>query len=513
MIEMLKKFVNKFLLIIKSKGFSRFVIGFFIFEAVWISITAAYPQAFDENFHFGIIKIYSHFWLPFLSKQPAGGDTYSAVARDPSYLYHYLMSFPYRFIALFTANQNLQVVLLRFINIGLFASGLVLFRKVLLKTKLSLGLSNILILLFALIPIVPQLAGQINYDNLIFPLVAMACLLSFNLIDQIKKKEPNLKTYLPLIIVCFIASMVKYAFLPIFLAIDCFFLYYLIKNFGFKPLVLWKQLVIDFKRQSVLAKIVLSVALVITLGLFIQRDGINLVRYHTITPNCSAVLSDKACSSYAPWAANNARHQDVLNHNTLPDKNPLYYIGQWIYWMWYRLFFAINGVSSQYLNYPPLPLPSAIAAITAIVGGVALIKYRKHIFRSSPYYGLLALISVFYVLALMVQGYSTYRFTAVLENMNGRYLVPVLFLILAFMAQGVAYSLRRKKTLAVMLACLVIVFFLEGGGLLTFIQRSDASWDFNNKSIIKLNDTTRSITKPLVIKGRKEYGTSIWFFN
>lgn len=510
---MFRNFETKFLKVIKSKGFSRFVIGFFIFEAAWIAVTAVYPQAFDENFHFGVIKIYSHYWLPFLSKQPAGADAYGAVARDPSYLYHYLMSFPYRLIELFTKTQTAQVIWLRFIDIGFFATGLVLFRKLLIKCKLPLGLSNLLILLVALIPIVPQLAGQINYDNLLFPLVALACLLSFDLIDQVKKRKPQFKTYMSLGIVCLIASMVKYAFLPIFAAIAFFFIYYAIKVYGFKFKDIFKSLWIGYKKSSLLSKVILVSFSVILIGMFIQRDGVNLVKYHSVEPDCAAVLSDKACQAYAPWEANQTRHLDKVEHKVVVNSNPIYYIGQWIYWMWYRLFFAINGSSSQYENYPPLPLPSAISAISVLIGIVALIKYRKKLFRSNPYFILLAVISSFYIVALLVQGYSTYQFTAVLENMNGRYLVPVLFLLLAMMGEAIVFLLKRKKTLAVVLACLVLLFFAEGGGLLTFIERSGANWDFNNKSIIRINNAARKVTKPLIIGGKKQYGTRLWFFN
>ncbi len=118
-----------------SRRFLWLVVGFFIFEACWIAFSAVYPQAFDEDFHFGLIQVYSHHWLPFLASQPAHANAYGAVARDPSYLYHYLMSFPYRLIALVVHGQVGQVIALRLINIALFASGLLLFRRVLLRTR------------------------------------------------------------------------------------------------------------------------------------------------------------------------------------------------------------------------------------------------------------------------------------------------------------------------------------------------------------------------------------------
>ena len=85
----MKEFSKRLLKFISSPRFFVGVLVFFVFESVWIGFSAAYPQAFDENFHFGLIQVYSHHWLPFLSGQPSNANAYGAVARDPSYLYHY----------------------------------------------------------------------------------------------------------------------------------------------------------------------------------------------------------------------------------------------------------------------------------------------------------------------------------------------------------------------------------------------------------------------------------------
>src|SRR5689334_14996904 len=104
--------------ILSSRRFYLVVIGFFALESVWVALSSRYPMAFDEDFHFGIIKIYAHHWLPFLSGQPASANAYGALAADPSYMYHFLMSFPYRIAAFFTDSQAAQVIILRFLNIG-----------------------------------------------------------------------------------------------------------------------------------------------------------------------------------------------------------------------------------------------------------------------------------------------------------------------------------------------------------------------------------------------------------
>src|SRR6185312_5810861 len=101
---------RRILTIVSSPRFFWAIVLLLAFQASWIALSARYPMAFDEDFHFGVIRIYAHHLSPFLSGQPPGADAYGAVAHDPSYLYHYLMSFPYRLISLFTDNQTAQVI-------------------------------------------------------------------------------------------------------------------------------------------------------------------------------------------------------------------------------------------------------------------------------------------------------------------------------------------------------------------------------------------------------------------
>ncbi|HEY4963838.1 MAG TPA: hypothetical protein VIH90_04040 [Candidatus Saccharimonadales bacterium] len=510
----MNRFADNVLATIKSKRFFQFVIGFFIFESAWIALTASYPQAFDENFHFGLIQVYSHYWLPFLSHQPANANAYGAVARDPSYLYHYLLSFPYRLIAHFVHTQSYQIIILRFLNIALFTAGIVLFKKILKKVKLSEGLANLILLLFCLIPIVPQLAGQINYDNMLFPLVAVVCLLTFKVIDQVKRLRLSYSTVMLLSITALLTSLVKYAFLPIFLSIVVFFTYFLLRHYRAKIPELVRSFIKDFKHRSIYIKVGLIAALIICLGMFMQRDVVNLVEYHAIEPNCAKVLSVSQCSFYPPWAADYSRHQQVLaNQVPAASKSLLFFASQWVYWMWYRLFFAVNGPNNSYQNFPPLPLPSAIALFIAIAGIFAVIRFHRELFRANPYAVFMLMASLLYLIALAIQGYATYQFTAILENMNGRYLLPVLLLVIALVGKAFSIALKNSSTAKVALACIAIIFFIEGGGIITFINRSNESWDWQNTKVIKVNNAARHVTSKVIVNGRNSYNTPYWFFN
>src|SRR5580765_1995288 len=116
--------MQKILAILSSQKFFYFVLGFFVFEAAWLAFSGQYPMAFDESFHFGIIQVYSHHLSPFITSQPSESFAWGAITRDPSYLYHFLMSFPLRFVAFFFKSGYVQVLILRAINIAMFAGGI-----------------------------------------------------------------------------------------------------------------------------------------------------------------------------------------------------------------------------------------------------------------------------------------------------------------------------------------------------------------------------------------------------
>ncbi len=105
-----QKAAQAFIAFLGSRTFFVITVLLFVVQASWIALSARYPQAFDEQFHLGLIRLYAQHWSPFLAHQPAGADVYGAMFRDPSYLYHYLFSFPYRLIAHFTHDETIQVI-------------------------------------------------------------------------------------------------------------------------------------------------------------------------------------------------------------------------------------------------------------------------------------------------------------------------------------------------------------------------------------------------------------------
>jgi hypothetical protein len=264
-VQKIKSYEQRLLSLISSNRFFKAIIGLLVLESAWIALSSVYPMAFDENFHFGIIRLYASHISPFWSSQPSNANVFGAVNRDPSYLYQYLMSFAYRFLTLFTKDQNIIVIVFRFIDIALFSWGVWLYRKLLLKTGASKAIVNSALLIFVLIPVTPLLAAQINYDDLLLPVTALALIMTINYSDKLKKKDIDLTSLSWLICLLLLGSLVKYAFLPISLACTLYLLFRIKQNFGLKTKLIkaisksWKKLTTASRALIVVAVIISAV--------------------------------------------------------------------------------------------------------------------------------------------------------------------------------------------------------------------------------------------------------------
>lgn len=481
-----------------SAVFFRIVLGVFLFEALWVTFSARYPMVFDEDFHFGIIKIYAHHWLPFLPDNVAPSGVYGAVSRDPSYLFHYLMSFPYRIISAVTGSLFWQIVFLRLIDVALFAGALVLFRKFMLKLGVSRAFTHVAMLLFVLIPVTPLVAGQVNYDNLLLLLTAWLCVLTADAILAIRNHKFPLKTLILLLIVCLGGSLTKYAFLPLVLAAALVLLAQLLVTFWGKFLKeLWPEVKRGFNVISSKAKTVLAIVLIIFCGLFAQRYGVNLVRYHAPVPDCAQVLSVNQCKNYGPWGRDYGYKQG--KSSTFHPK-PVSYASSWIQGMWRRMFFVINGPfgPAWYANVPPLPLPSDAATAIAIVSLALVVFYFRRIFQGGWLVIFAVSLVVIYTGALFYDLYKAYAQTGVVVAVNGRYLLEIL--LPAAAVAGLAWSrlLRRLPRVKTVVAIAAIVMFLQGG-IFEFIVQSNADWNWQNSFTTSVNNGARRVLKPLAI--------------
>jgi hypothetical protein len=489
---------TKTLRLLASPWFFRIILGLFAIQSIWIAISAAYPMVFDENTQFGVIQLYAHHLSPIWAHQPPHADFAGPLAREPSYLYQYLMSFPYRLLTQLTSSQMTQIICLRFIDIALFGWALVVFRRLLFKTKVSPAIIHVALLFFVLTPVVPLLAGQINYDNLVMPIAALTLLQAITIHERLREAEVPLGRISLLLALCMFGSLVQFEFLPIFVAVAVWLGWSIWQQKRTGGIRLRAGLASNWRQTPGLKKAVFTLPLLVMTGLFIQMYGVNIVKYHNPTPACNQVLSDQNCAAYAAWE----RDQVALAHKTAVNPDPARYGASWTYRMFIALFYTSSGGASSsayYLSVNPLPVVFVTALAVCLIGVILVVIYHRQVFRRYKYLGFLLFVCLVYAGMLWLRNYADFLHVGQKIAINGRYILPVALPAMLLIALAYRQLLLDKQGLKVGLVAIVFVLFLQGGGALTYITASNSNWYWHNSTVSRLNSLAQRITSPLII--------------
>lgn len=454
-------------------------------------------MAFDEAYHLSIIKLFSKQWSPLFLHQPPGMATYGALTRDPSYLHHYLLSFPYRLLVSLGANEFTTVVTLRFLNIIMFAVGLLLFRKLLLATRASTAAIHAALFFFVMIPTVPLLAGQINYDNLQFPLMAGTILLAVKFTEKLRAKKFDLPLLLLTIIVSILGTLNKFTFLPVITAI-AIYLAVVIGRFYLKDRKQTLRLAkTSWRATSLLKRRVLLASLAVTVGLFMWSYGVNLVVYKNPVAQCHQVLGPARCQTYGPWA----RNYKFAQENKGVNPNPILFTLNWLGGMQYRLFFTINGATGPELyTNDTAPVVTAVAGLLTISGLVLFVRFGRRMLSKDYALRLMLFVVVVYSASVWGRNYSDYLHLGQMVAINGRYLQPLLMPVILVLIASFQWAFRLMPAVKLGILAASFILFLSGGGSTSFIHYSDMNWYFEKHDIIThMNDFAKKLVAPFFL--------------
>lgn len=491
--------------LLASKKFFYAIVGGFVFESAWIALSGRYPMAFDENFHLGIIRLYAHQWSPWFAQQPPGPAMFGAVVRDPSYLYHWLMSFPYRLTDALFHSEFLDVLSLRFLSIALIVVGLLIFRRLLQYVPISAALRNVVFLFFALTPLTSLAAAQINYDNLLFPLVGLCLLLAVQIMQTLRRSQRlDVRRLLSLISICMVASLVKYSFLPIFAGIV---VYLLIVLWMQRKTLSWRQvrahIAIDTKRMWRQPSFLLGIAgLAAAAALFVPTYGYNLAKYHTPAPECDQVISVDRCRAYGAWNRNYTYAQSKASVSA----NPVTFTKHWGGTYFYSVFSVVNGEYSGFMLERPLPVLFWTALIMFWTGLAVIVLFARRVFATAParFLGIMLLV---YIATLWLQNYSDYIHLGKHVAEQGRYLIILMLAAYALVAMALTRSINvlryRPQLLKLLLLGIGLLFVLQGGGMATYIVRTDDSWWWEQNVLARnINHAAQTVLKSLIVSAK-----------
>lgn len=489
--------------LLASERFFYLSMAFFLLQVIWIAISGAYSMAFDEYYHYGIIELYRHTWTPFI-QQPEGPAFFGAVARDPSFLYHYLLSFPHRLFAFFVPNMALQVIFLRSINTVMFAAGVLIFRKILRRLRLSKIAVHIVLVLFLLLPVSGQLAAQLNYDNAQFALVAATIYICLLIVDDWRSHSRlSLTKLLVWAAVVMAGCLVKFTFLPFALtsAVFLFCWAWWIWHSDRTKLVrqargMWSISVIRQWRF-----IFLAVNVLLLLGLCIQRYGVNIVKYHSLAPRCNVVLAHEVCMDYDPYRRDTL-YVEQGYHQIVTADSKRGYPRQWFEQMIWETYFVVGNRQQDYPVGDPLPVAYKTGRVVAYALLITLAAGSIYVLRTggAAVWLCVGMIAV-YTGILYARNYHDFMRVGVPVAIHARYLVPLFPLVggLAVLAlRPLQTRFRHVRRGIIAMGALVILLTVQGGGALPYIIRSNDTWMW--PQMAQPNRVVRSALWPLISK-------------
>lgn len=465
--------------VLSHRYFFFVIIAICVLQAVWYAISYV-PSIFDESYHIGVIRLYANQFSPIIHVQGSEWDYLGAVSRSSSYLYHYVLSYPLRFIQLFTSNQTVHVMALRGINVGIFIAGLVIFRKIFTEfTKVHRSVINLTLLFFVMTPMVAPLVGAVNYDNMVFLLFSLALWLALKVI-----KKPNIVDLMWLLIVGLSGALVKFYFLGLFVPLIVYVVYSLLRKDKKITLVVLKN---QLLKTSWLFKITTISLLLILTGLFIERPIMNFVRYGAFEPQCEQVLGkDRCMANYT--AARNMKALENKDPNFKPQSLLGYSTKVW------SPIIVRTQVNILYWK-KALPVIKVLYLLFAIVTVALVALHIRYILRNGSY-RLFIILIVSYTVILLLYLYKSYVTYAEPVAISSRYLIPILPLFIFFTAHLSAKFLKNFPKLLTGLLLITCFLFLQGGGMVSFIVNNDESLLWPNNTVKSVNrNAQQGLTK------------------
>ena len=452
-----------------SGWFFGFTLLIFVVESGWLALTGAFPMAYDEAYHVGLIRVFSHHLSPIITSQTPDTYQFGAIIQNPSFLYHYLLSFPYRLMDFLTHDMELQIIGLRLMNVAIAAASLIIMRKLLRLMNLSGAKANMLVLVFALTPLFTVLSAQINYDNLLILAVVVSTYEAVAFLRSFDKGVFDTKRLLILLSLCLFSSLIKFAFLPIFAAIAGIIVWRtgLLGDKGLSKVRMNAKS--DFAKINRHTRLLLVFTVMLGGFLFVRFYVVNSFRYHNPVPQCNQVLNLHDCKSYYAWENNYLIQRSYKMHGTHARLNVAQYGGRWLTINTFELFAAVVPLTGIIYAYEPYFLFVFLLGAAAFV---CTIRDFGKITRNRDM-NLLLVISLVYIMSLWARNYHDYIQTGMPVALHGRYLLPVLMYLYVVLGLGLDYALtgwrahaRAAKTA---LAAAIIVAFVAYGGARQYV--------------------------------------------
>jgi len=444
------------------KYFRMFIFALFALQTLFLVGAMHIGTPPDESNHIAFIKYYAdHSLSPFLAHQTPTW-TLGDKTREVDYVYHYVGSLISRVLP----GESFDVYTLRVISVVMAIMTFLVLIRILKHLKVGDGAINVGLLMLTNLPMILMLSAAVNNDVAVWLITVTGIWLTLRIWQR-----PQLLDVLWLLSLSAVGGLIKRTLFPIMLIIALLAVVLVVRKWQ----VFRKSLsTIDWKL------IVAGCFLVVSVGLFIERVGGNIVRYHAITPKCEQVQGKQACSIF--WQSSRRRWIDAgapaasniwLPQGAAIDHPPIslpVFVAEWAGVTAFNVI-DIQTQGWQHTVMPPVWLVSIIFILLVCVISYGIFYDLKHYKRdplSAKRLFVLAvgLVTVFAQLAV---NYSSYKATPIFGlGLNGRYVLPALIL---FVGLGCFYGAKLfGRKVGTLLAVIVVLMIILGTGLLMMVR-------------------------------------------
>lgn len=435
---------------ISSNTFLYLTILWFILQAVFFALSINFGLPPDETYHLAFIGLFSdNLPLPFLGVDKVDPIIYSATAKTPFFMYHYILAFPYSLLR----DSEFAFVILRFINVCMGIMSLILVAKLANQLRVQKLARNITVFLLANTAMFVFMFSAISYDNLFVLLTISGVYIMVKLIEKITAKD--LLLFMSILL---LGCMVKINFLPI--------------AFSLVMVLAWKYYnkitpsLAAFRNSFVKNKstnIFLSVVVII-LGITFSSSYLgNMTNHGSPFPECTQVYNLDDCKKNQIYNRNIYIKKTAKPTNLQADA----YAFQW-YTLMNQRTYGIFAHEQYELNNKIMYLIYFVSLL-GLFAVIRLFKIKDRLLA------IILLICVFNIFVLILENYSIYKdYGRPSLAIHGRYLFGILPLIYLL---GATYFTRLKMNNVARCILIVVslsIFFVAS--LPTFINKADPQW-------------------------------------
>lgn len=454
-------------------------------QGLWYALTFK-ASMYDELHHFDFTRFYTHQFSPFISNQDPKWDFLGELTRNGNYLFYYIMSWPLRFAKLLTDSSATQLIFLRVICISFFVTALFYFSKAFTLAGVKKYMTNVALLFFVLTPGVAILPGVFNYDNIVIFLTA---LLLYLCVKILKSQDINFYKVTSLLLIGLLGSLVKMTFLVIYSPVIIYLAIHLWKKHGNQ---LINKIIESFKSSNKWLRILLLALLFMSSVLFVERTVTNIIVYQKISAPCTEILSKERCLK------NPLAERAIVNKQKVKEKGDTYkpiIIQEYFLKLW-----APHMIKHQASPTKALPVMKNMYYTFALIGVALILVYIRTIIKK-PQYLLMSLPVAVYPLAVLYTNYSSYVALGIPVAMNGRYLFPIMPIVILFFIMSSRKVFEGHKNIGMLILLLLIFLMTQGGGITTYILDNFEPVYWENEAVNGVEDTMEHWLNPLV-KGR-----------